>query len=356
MRRCILLLCLLPVLASAARAHQPGLSHLAVQIRTNAVECDLIVSWTELENVLPLDSDANGELSNDEFASAKAKLRALGDGAIALSTDGKPLVRLSTLIDRDDSTGVRFVTRWVLPPQASSLRIRSELLPDLQQGHRQILSVRGVTNAPLAQLTLTRERPQHDVSLLETGTSVDHTFAQFLWLGVEHILSGWDHLTFLLGLLIVGGKARESVKIITSFTVAHSITLVLATLDVIRFPDVWVEIIIAASIVYVGIENLCRHSYRGRWLLTFFFGLIHGCGFATALRERGIEVDGGSVWKPLLSFNLGVELGQLAIAAVVLPWIWKLQPKFSRWWIPALSTIVALLGAWLLLERTLLAR
>jgi hydrogenase/urease accessory protein HupE len=341
--------------AVCARAHQPGLSHLAIQLRTNSLESDLTISWQELENVVLLDSDGNRELSNDEFAAAKARLLSMGEGAVSLEVDGKTIHRASTAVQREDSTGIRFVSQWDGITDASVLLVRSEIIADLQNGHRQILSVRGVTNALLAEYSLTRDRNTYEVPLCET-TGRDHTITQFLWLGIEHILMGWDHLTFLLGLLVVGGKLRDAVKIITSFTVAHSLTLILATFNQIRLPSTLVEIVIAASIIYVGVENIVRHSYRGRWILTFIFGLIHGCGFATALRELGVGRDGGAVLKPLLSFNAGVELGQLAIAAAVLPWIWKLKPTFERWWIPATSTIVALLGAWFLAERTILAK
>jgi hydrogenase/urease accessory protein HupE len=339
-----------------ARAHQPGLSNLAIQLRTNSLESDLIVSWQELENLVPLDSDGNRELSNDEFAANKARLQSIGEGAVSFEGDGATLKRLNTLVQRDDTTGIRFISQFEFTTNATVLLVRSEIIGDLQSGHRQILSVRGVTNALLAQHSLTRERNLYEVPLAASAASRDHTAPQFLWLGVEHILMGWDHLTFLLGLLVVGGKLRDAVKIITSFTIAHSLTLILATFDLIRLPSMLVESVIAASIVYVGVENMVRHNFRRRWILTFVFGLIHGCGFATALRELGVGADGGSVVKPLLSFNLGVELGQLAIAAAVLPWIWKLKPKFERWWVPVSSTIVALLGAWFLVERTLLAK
>jgi hypothetical protein len=115
-----------------------------------------------------------------------------------------------------------------------------------------------------------------------------------------------------------------------------------------------VEPLIAASIVYVGLENLFRGGEpKGRWLLTFAFGLIHGFGFASVLRELGVGANGSSIAIPLISFNLGVELGQIAVAALALPLIWKLrtQPVFIRRWVPASSTIVALLGGYWFVQR-----
>jgi hydrogenase/urease accessory protein HupE len=180
-------------------------------------------------------------------------------------------------------------------------------------------------------------------------------FWGFLLIGVEHILLGFDHLAFLFALLIAGGTLREAVKIITSFTVAHSITLALATLELMAIPASVVEPLIAASIIYVGIENILRHKIERRWLLTFAFGLVHGFGFASALRELGVGAGVNAV-APLLSFNLGVEVGQIAVAALVLPVIWKLRrhPRFVVRYVPACSILVALAGGYWLIERTVL--
>ena len=120
------------------------------------------------------------------------------------------------------------------------------------------------------------------------------SFREFLTLGVEHILTGYDHLVFLLGLLIAGGSLMAAAKIITSFTVAHSITLAVATLGWINISPRIVEPLIAVSIAYVGLENIFRRDLNRRWLLTFGFGLIHGFGFASVLREMGI---GSAGWR-----------------------------------------------------------
>lgn len=184
-------------------------------------------------------------------------------------------------------------------------------------------------------------------------------FAAFLRLGVEHIWTGYDHLLFLFGLLVVCVSFRSSVAIISCFTLAHSLTLALATLDLVNLPSRYTEPLIAASIVYVGVENLVRRGAepRGRWALTFLFGLIHGFGFASVLRELGVGQGGSELALPLFTFNLGVELGQIAIAAAVLPVIWQARKneKFRRRGVPALSAVVALAGLYWLLERTIFA-
>ena len=118
-----------------------------------------------------------------------------------------------------------------------------------------------------------------------------------------------------------------------------------------------VEPLIAFSIVYVGIENLIHRDFRRRWILTFLFGLVHGFGFASALRERGIAAGAGGIVIPLVSFNLGVEAGQLTLAALAIPLLWRLRKKdlFAARLAPVLSVLVALAGAFWLIRRTLLS-
>jgi len=155
----------------------------------------------------------------------------------------------------------------------------------------------------------------------------------------------------------VMSQFRATVWVITCFTLAHSTTLALAAFDVVRVPGRVVEPLIAATIIYVGVENLLRsEGPTGRWRLTLIFGMVHGLGFATDLKERLAGIIGTKIAVPLVSFNLGVELGQMAVAALVLPLIWWLrtEPAVVRRSVPACSVLVVLAGAWWLLQRTLL--
>jgi hydrogenase/urease accessory protein HupE len=190
-----------------------------------------------------------------------------------------------------------------------------------------------------------------------SGEEARPTFWGFLRLGIAHIWTGYDHLLFLFGLLVVCRSFRSIVGIISCFTVAHSITLALATLNIVNLPSRIVEPMIAASIFYVGIENLLRKGAepKGRWALTFAFGLIHGFGFASVLRELGVGSNGHGLAMPLFTFNLGVEIGQVSIAAIVLPIVWQLRknPVFVRRGVPVLSGFVAAAGLYWFLERTL---
>jgi hydrogenase/urease accessory protein HupE len=171
---------------------------------------------------------------------------------------------------------------------------------------------------------------------------------------VEHIWTGYDHLLFLLALLLVCSDFKSAIQVVTFFTVAHSITLALATLNLVSVSGLVVEPAIAASIIYVGVENFTRsEGPKGRWLITFLFGLIHGFGFATVLRDLGVTSGTTGVAVPLVAFNLGVEAGQIVIAAILLPAIWKLRKwePFRQWGVPACSAIVASLGGYWLVER-----
>ncbi|MEO0455206.1 MAG: HupE/UreJ family protein [Cyanobacteria bacterium P01_A01_bin.114] len=139
-------------------------------------------------------------------------------------------------------------------------------------------------------------------------------FASFLKLGVEHIFTGYDHILFLVALLLPGGTLFNLLKIVTAFTLAHSLTLSLAVLNIVTLPTALVESLIALSVVHVAIENLWFKRLQHRWGITFILGLIHGLGFANILREL-TETQGNLVLS-LASFNLGVELGQIGIVIV----------------------------------------
>src|SRR5581483_1165372 len=170
-------------------------------------------------------------------------------------------------------------------------------------------------------------------------------------LGVEHILTGYDHLLFLLALVLVGGPLQSLLGVVTAFTVAHSITLAIAALGLWTPPAAIVEPAIAGSIVYVGLENFVVRDIGRRWRLTFLFGLLHGFGFAGALRE--IELPARQLPLALASFNVGVETGQLAVLAVVLPVVTWLGGRawFARRGVHAANAAISAAGLWWLVTR-----
>ena len=195
------------------------------------------------------------------------------------------------------------------------------------------------------------------------GTPPVPGFRRYALLGVEHILTGYDHLLFLFGLLLVCRRARTVAVVVTCFTAAHSVTLALAALHVVTLSGRVVEPLIAASIVFVGVENVVRGTEPDkpwpngwlfvRWGLAFAFGLIHGLGFAGALEDIGLGRDGAPIVAPLIAFNLGIELGQLAIALPLYAVLGKLRalPAFARHGVKLASLVVAAVGLVWLIQR-----
>jgi HupE / UreJ protein len=183
-------------------------------------------------------------------------------------------------------------------------------------------------------------------------------FKSFVFLGLEHILTGYDHLLFVLSLLALGGGLRYLLKVVTAFTLAHSVTLALTTLGIIALPGRIIESGIALSIAYVAAENILSRNKtrleRSRWIITFVFGLLHGMGFAGLLGEMNLSAS--SLPVALVGFNLGVELGQLAVvipAFLLLRWLerWKIGSQI-RW---SASAFAVVAGLYWFVERAFLS-
>jgi hydrogenase/urease accessory protein HupE len=218
------------------------------------------------------------------------------------------------LVGPDENDDLKVGLGFSCPSPAEDARIEFHPFDEAIPDYRNIVSVH--TPKTDAGFVFTSETP-----VLVLGSfndpSAHSRFREFFELGVEHIWTGYDHLLFLLALLLPGGTLARIAGIVTAFTIAHSITLALAALDIVRLPVEPVEIAIAGSIVVAAAAALRAGATDRRWIITFAFGLIHGFGFASVLREAGLPPGGALV--PLLSFNLGVEAGQLAIVFVAVP-------------------------------------
>ncbi len=247
------------------------------------------------------------------------------------------------------------------PAGAATVRVWSKHLPHLPRGHQQLLFIVDGGGQTLCEATLSTEEDSAtcDLPSATAGPTTEpppppRRRISFFMLGVEHIVTGYDHLLFLAALLLVCKTFREAAAVVTFFTVAHSITLSLAALDIVRLPTRVVEPAIAASIVYVGVENLFgKHRFAWRAAVTFAFGLVHGLGFASAMREVGLGTGGVGLAMPLLMFSVGLETGQLFIAAVLLGVLltMKKRPWFDARWVPAGSVMVSLIGLYWLVTR-----
>jgi hydrogenase/urease accessory protein HupE len=341
-----------------AAAHDPGLSSLTICPRTSGLEATLTLAVKDAAQLAEIDENHDGTVTQAEFARGGRQLEAEVARQVVIAPDGKVAKdkSISSRLDENNNVEVHLDFDAVV---FSSMEIQSKLIASLPFGHRQYLQVQNLTGKTIFERLLSGSADRATVQVPQTNwrnSAVEsiHCFANFLSLGVRHILTGYDHLLFLFGLLVVTRGFFSALNIITSFTIAHSITLAVATLRLVQIPSRIVEPLIAVSIVFVGVENLLRGEIpKSRRLLTFGFGLIHGFGFASALREAGIASSAGGIVLPLFSFNLGVELGQVMVAAVALPIIWKLRenPIFVARWAPACSATVVLLGSFWLVER-----
>jgi len=326
-------------LPDAAHAHDPGLSSLDVRIAPERIIAVLSLAAADAR----IAADSSGEA-----------LEAFAVDSIELMLDGTRLAGTveTQATDRDAGTKLTLVFDRAT---GSRLTIHSEVPERLARGHRELVTVHGTAGRRLAERMLDTHLTAVDIDLRDEPASTPIA-GQFFGLGLHHILSGYDHLLFLAALLLGLQRLSGVAKTVTAFTVAHSLTLSLAVLGLIRMPGEVVEPIIALSIVSVGVENLVRGQVDSRWKLTFAFGLVHGFGFAGALEELGIGAGGTDIVAPLAWFNAGVEVGQLGVAILVWPLLRHLnaRPDLRVRLAPVCSLLVVCAGAYWLVERTFL--
>jgi len=307
--------------ASPAHAHQVGLSRGEYTRAGEWLRARLTFAQADaIELVAGLDHDADGKLSLAEIDVARelllraliARVKVTAQGARCPAELGKVVL--------DEQDGLALEASFHCPAPSPALDVQLSMLGDLPSGHRHL--ARALAGDLREDHVLSAEQRSFSIEALPapapTTTSPRGPWAIFA-MGIEHILTGYDHLVFLLGLVLVGGRLRALLLVVTAFTVAHSITLGLSVLGVLAPSTRLVEPLIALSIAYVGVENFFVNDASKRWRITLPFGLIHGFGFASALGE--INLPKGEIPAALLSFNLGVEAGQIAVLAVVLPFV-----------------------------------
>ncbi|MBA3651855.1 MAG: HupE/UreJ family protein [Chthoniobacterales bacterium] len=339
------------VSALSAFAHDPGLSSVNLRLESGRITAIVTFNDRDISTVL----GENPQAVREGGAGIKGKLEALARRALRLETNGQNTAPATTSAKVDENKNAEFNYTYPGPSGVRSITIHSQLLPEMPFGHRQSFVALGVSGHELARHLLSGRETEATFVPDEAAAPPSHSFLDFFLLGVRHILTGYDHLLFLFGLLIVCRNLRQAALLITCFTIAHSVTLALSTFGLVHFPSRWIESAIAASILYVGLENVMRGDghLRGRWLLTFAFGLVHGMGFAGVLREMGVADGGWFTVAPLAGFNLGVEAGQLSVAAILLPLLLSLRknPRYLRVAIPAASIVVAAAGGCWLVQR-----
>jgi hydrogenase/urease accessory protein HupE len=332
-------------------AHAIGLSRGEYRVTATGVSVELVFARPELAETLPeIDADFDGAISVSELAQQRAALQDALSAGVRIRADAD--VCSGSLLDAaltgNDGVQIRLDYRCAAPSQNYALSL--SLLEALSPGHRHLANWprNGVASTHVLHLA------QPTLSIAAAAPAqVATTGWPMLRFGMHHILTGYDHLVFLLGLLIVAPTLRDLLVVVTAFTLGHSVTLGLATLGVWAPSPSLVEPLIALSIVYVGVENFVAARARRRWPLTLGFGLIHGFGFAGVLTE--VELPPAEIPMALLSFNGGVELGQLLVLAFALPVVRLLRrfEWFAQHGVRSLSAAIALAGLGWFIERVL---
>ena len=388
-----------------AQAHKASDAYVTLYVDGAVVDGRIDVALRDLDRDLDLDTNADDQLSWKEVRTRWADIAALVRNDVRVSADGTRCTpdtpttpgtgaNAPALTKHSDGTYAVLRTQWHCAAPVQQLSVGYELFARTDPTHRGIARVSRTAHAndaadgPAPQLAalspgngwhrfklpslpavvdpsaapariaetpapaalpVPAARPQPDADTATAEDAPPSSFLGFAREGVHHILIGYDHILFLLSLLLPAVWIRSAVtdprtgarrtrwaasddlrlalanvlKVVTAFTVAHSITLALSVLNVVNPPSRWVESIIAASVVLAALNNIWPLISEARWKLTFVFGLVHGFGFASALKDAGLAK--GALVGPLVGFNVGVEIGQLCIVAVVLPLAWSLR-------------------------------
>jgi hydrogenase/urease accessory protein HupE len=347
-----------------ADAHAIGLSTGEYTAKGSSVTVKLAFARGEVASVLPnLDENRDGHVTAFEVESAKKDLETRVLGRVNVTQGGAacaPALLGAALTDQD---GIVIDGRFDCARSDKTFDVDVVLLDDLSHGHRHVARVTGATTrdevlykghsafgiAPDAEGMAAggasaRAGAGAGAAAATTGAPQSSSAWAFFKMGIEHILTGYDHLVFLFGLVLLRARLKELLAVVTAFTVAHSITLAIATLGIFTPSPRFVEPAIALSIAYVGVENFFVKDASKRWRITFPFGLIHGFGFAGALQQ--INLPRAEVPVALVTFNLGVEAGQLFAMSIILPMVILIRQKdwFEPRGVRVLSGAVALAG------------
>ncbi len=330
------------LLTVPAWAHKPSDSYLSLSVQNTHVEGQWDIALRDLADAIGLDSDGDGQLTWREVRNKHGEITAYALSRLALSVDQQTCATqvLEQLIDyHTDGTYsvLRFRAECTKPIE--QLTVDYRLLFDIDAQHKGLLRL--TRGGHTSTAIFSSESPTQKFSIAQRSRWTE--CRQFIHEGIWHIWLGFDHVLFLLTLLLPAVLIREEGRwhaaddfspvcwnvlgIVTAFTLAHSLTLSLAALDIVRLPSRFVESTIAASVVLAGIGNLYPMLASRRWMVAFGFGLIHGFGFAAVLVDLGLQHD--SLLLGLVSFNVGVELGQLAIVAVFLPVAYRIRRSWS---------------------------
>ncbi|WP_077037660.1 HupE/UreJ family protein [Pelomonas sp. KK5] len=364
-----LLIAALGLLAATAQAHKPSDAYLRLALHGQVLEQRLDIALRDLDRVLQLDTDDDGTLSWGEVRSRAAEIEALAAQGLKVELKDAagapcPAGPLQPLQLDSHSDGRYLVLRrsYACPAAAQDLTLGYRLFAADDPTHRVVTHLE-LGQAGSQTLVIAPDGQPHRLPLGAAAPGLGSFFTE----GVHHIWAGYDHILFLLSLLLPAVLVRPSrqwepaprlrpvlgevLGVVTAFTVAHSITLALAAFDIVNPPTRWIESLIAFSVLLAALNNLWPVLDSGRWRITFLFGLVHGFGFASALKD--LDLGGLALAGPLVMFNLGVEAGQLAIVAGFMPLAWALRkrPAYAPGLLGGGSAAIALLAGVWLVER-----
>jgi hypothetical protein len=323
---------LLVFAAQPARAHTQSTAYLTLHVSASGLTGEWHLALRDLNDAIGLDVNDDGRITWAELRSRQEAVCAYAFSRLHILGDGQTgTLRVREFLVDNLSDGAYAVLRFNIEgiQQPRRLEVNYNALFDLDPKHRGLLRLEHDGQTQLAVFS-----PTTPSQVFEFGAApARNPFFTFLKEGVWHIWSGYDHILFLLALLLPGVLRRRDgswqpvadmrsafvsvLKVVTAFTVAHSITLSLAVLGFVHLPSRLVESAIAASVVVAAFNNLVPLFGESGWMVAFGFGLLHGFGFANALRDLGLQ--NGQLALTLFGFNLGVEVGQLAIVSVFLP-------------------------------------
>jgi len=362
-----LLPCLFVVLFAAnAVAHKPSDSYLTLEHDGASVYGQWDIALRDLDGAIGLDANGDGEITWGEVRARQSNIAAYALSRLDIASGGVACsLKVEDQLIDEHTDGSYAVLRLsgTCPQPGPALLIDYRLLFDIDPTHRGLLQyVHGGRSDSVIFSSEAR------IQTMGAGTAWTQLIA-YIHEGVWHIWLGFDHILFLLSLLLpavlLRSKGRwtpassfrsafwDVAKIVTAFTIAHSITLSLAALGLVSLPSRWIESAIALSVVLAAINNVFPLVHHGRWMAAFGFGLIHGFGFASALKDLGLPT--GSLALSLFGFNVGVELGQLAIVCAFLPLAYAIRATWTyrRVVLAGGSVAIATIAGVWLIERAL---
>lgn len=344
-----------------AAAHQINLSNARIEVGADrVVRVEVALKGSDVDRVAgtKVFDEQKGLVDAARLAAASGPIAAyVTSRASVRAADGTPCRAGPVQVDPDQD-GVTARLAWSCQQVDGDLIYRSTVLVDVDPSAKQVVLIGSGQHASQALL----DASQTELTLTAPPPDLLEVIRRYVEAGSEHIFLGYDHIAFLIAIVLWARKLWPVVKIVTAFTLAHAITLSLASLRIVVIPTSIVEPAIAASIVYVAVENFFSRDVDRRWRDTFAFGLIHGFGFASALQQFGLPR--GAVVPALGAFNVGVELGQVAIVSMVIPALASLDrllaaardkaPSRTGTLVYSLSAVIAILGVYWILQRTIL--